>query len=121
MAKYDDFRELHEEVTETWKSVEVLIDKFGWDFFSKVGAIAAQGYELLDDAFRDCTTKKEVAAYMANEIAVIKKRFKNTSNKERADELMAIGNWLIGYINRKFEEEIISDLPELNPSYLRGC
>lgn len=120
MAQYD-FHELYEEVTEAWKSVEVLIDKFGWDFFSESGAIAAQGYELLDDAFQAGITKEDVAAYIANEVAVIKARIKNTENKEKADELRAIGNWLIGYINRKFEEEIISDHPALATSYLRGC
>lgn len=121
MAKYDDFRDLQKVVKETWNSFEVLLEKFGWDFFSESGAIAAQGYEILDDAFQACNTKKEVAAYVANEISVIKNRIKNTENKERAAELRTIGNWLIGYSSVIFEEEIISDLPELNPYYLRGC
>jgi len=121
MASYEDFRALKKDVEETWDSIAQLLEKFDWDFFSASGSVQAQGYELLDDAFKASFTKEEVAAYIANEVAVIKKRINNTQNQERADELLAIGNWLINYIRENFEEEITSDHPEFSLSYLRGC
>lgn len=121
MARTDDFRTLEKDVYDKWESIEQFLDKFDWDFFSDSGAVTAQGYELLDDAFQNSSTKEEVAAYIANEVAVIKNRIKNTQNQERADELLAIGNWLVNYIRENFEEEIASDYPEFTLSYLRGC
>lgn len=121
MARYDDFRALKKDVEETWDSIAQLLEKFDWDFFSASGSVQAQGYELLDDAFKASFTKEEVAAYMANEVAVIKNRIKNTQNQERAAELLAIGNWLIDYIRENFEDEITNDYSEFTHAYLRGC
>ena len=121
MARYEDFRTLEKDVYEKWDSIEQMLDKFDWDFFSDSGAVTAQGYELLEDAFQNSSTKEEVADYVANEVAVIKSRIKNTQNTERSAELLAIGNWLIDYIRENFEDEIIQDHPELLRSYLRGC
>lgn len=121
MAEHDEFFALLKEVKETWDSIAVLLEKFGWDFFSEAGAVKAQAYEILDDAFRASHSKEEVASYVANEIYVIKNRIKNTDNQERAEEHRAIGNCLIEYIIDNFEEEITSDHSELTRSYLRGC
>lgn len=121
MAKHDDFFELQKEVKETWDGIAVLLEKFDWDFFSEAGSIKAQGYEILDDAFRACNTKEAVAAYVANEVYVIKNRIKNTENQARADELKAIGNYLVDYMIENFEEKILSDHSELTRAYLRGC
>lgn len=121
MARYEDFKALKRDAEGTWDSIAQLLEKFDWDFFSASGAVQAQGYELLDDAFKASFTKEEVAAYIANEVAVIKNRIKNTQNQERASELLAIGNWLIDYIRKNFEDEITSDHPEFSRTYLRGC
>lgn len=121
MSRYKDFNSLANNVEETWGSIAQLLEKFDWDFFSDSGAVQAQGYELLEDAFRDSSTKEEVAAYVANQVAVIKNRRKNTQHTERSAELLAVGNWLIEYIHANFEEEITKDHPELLRSYLRGC
>lgn len=120
MAEHKNFEALQKDVAETCDSVEQLLEKFNWDFFSDSGAVTAQGYELLDDAFNASGTKEEVAAYIANEVAVIKNRRKNTQNTERSAELLAIGDWLIDYIRKNFEEEITSDHPEFTLTYLRG-
>lgn len=120
MARYEDFKTLQKDVEETWDSIAQLLEKFDWDFFSDSGAATAQGYELLDDAFKASGTKEEVAAYVANEVSVIKSRVKNTQNKERGDELLAIGNWLINYICENFEEEFVSEHREFSRTYLRG-
>lgn len=121
MARYEDFRTLEKDVYDKWESIEQLLDKFDWDFFSDSGAVTAQGYELLDDAFQNSSTKEEVAAYVANEVIVIKKQIKDTQNTERSAELLAIGNWLTDYIRKNFEEEIVNEHPEFSLSYLRGC
>lgn len=120
MAGYKNFKELQKDVAERWDSIEQLLEKFDWDFFSDSGAVTAQGYELLDDAFNASGTKEEVAAYIANEVAVIKTRRKNTQNTERSAELLAIGDWLIEYIRENFEAEIFMDHLELSRNYLRG-
>lgn len=120
MARTDDFKTLEKDVMERWDSIEQLLDKFDWDFFSDSGAVTAQGYELLDDAFTASVTKEEVAAYVANEVAVIKTRRENTQNSERSAELLAIGNWLIDYICANFEEGIVQNYPEFTHTYLRG-
>jgi len=80
MARNDDFRTLEKDVYDKWDVIEQMLDRFDWDFFSDSGAVTAQGYELLDDAFQDSSTKEEVAAYVANEVYVMKKRIKNTQN-----------------------------------------
>lgn len=121
MARREDFLTLQKDVVERWDSIEQLLDKFDWDFFSDSGAVQAQGYEILDDSFNASCTMEEVAAYVANEVAVIKTRRKNTQNNERSAELLAIGNWLIDYIRANFEEEIVQNYPEFTLSYLRGC
>ena len=120
MARTDDFKTLEKDVTERWDSIELLLDKFGWDFFSDSGAVTAQGYELLDDAFTASLTKEEVAAYIANEVSVIKSRRENTQNTERSAELLAIGDWLIDYIRANFEDEITNNYPQFTHTYLRG-
>lgn len=120
MARTDDFKTLEKDVTERWDSIEQLLDKFDWDFLSDSGAVTAQGYELLDDAFKASGTKEEVAAYIANEVAVIKMRRKNTQNTERSAELLAIGDWLIDYIRENFEDAITNDYPHFTHTYLRG-
>ena len=120
MEGYKDFKALQKNVAERWDSIEQLLEKFDWDFFSDSGAVTAQGYELLDDAFNASGTKEEVAAYVANEVAVIKTRRKNTQNTERSAELLAIGDWRIDYIRKNFEGEITSDHPEFTLTYLRG-
>ena len=75
---------------------------------------------LADDAFNASGTKEEVAAYVANEVAVIKNRRKNTQHTERSAELLAIGDWLIDYIFANFEEDIVQNHPEFTRTYLRG-
>ena len=120
MARYNDFRTLEKDVYDKWESIEQLLDKFDWDFFSDIGAVIAQGYELLDDSFQNSSTKEEVATYVANEIIVIKNRIKNTQNTERSAELLAISYWLTDYIHKNFEEEIVNEHPEFSLSYLRG-
>jgi len=120
MARNDDFRTLEKDVYDKWDVIEQMLDRFDWDFFSDSGAVTAQGYELLDDAFQDSSTKEEVAAYVANEVYVMKKRIKNTQNTERAAELLAVANWLIDYIRENFEEEIVQDHEEFSRNYLRG-
>ena len=120
MARYEDFRTLEKDVYDKWESIEQLLDKFDWDFFSDIGAVIAQGYELLDDSFQNSSTKEEVATYVANELYGIKKRIKNAQNTERSAELLAIGNWLIDYIRANFEDEITNEHPEFSLSYLRG-
>lgn len=121
MARYNDFRTLEKDVYGKWESIEQFLEEFDWDFFSDSGAVTAQGYELLDDAFQNSSTKEEVAAYVANEVIVIEKRIKDTQNTERSAELSAVGNWLIDYIRKNFEEEIVNEHPEFSLSYLRGC
>ena len=120
MSRYKDFNRLANDVEETWGSIAQLLEKFDWDFFSDSGAVQAQGYEILDDAFNASCTMEEVAAYVANEVYVIKTRRKNTQNSERSAELLAIGNWLIEYILANFEEEIVQNHTEFTRSYLRG-
>lgn len=120
MARYEDFRTLEKDVYDNWDRISQLLEKFDWDFFSDSGAVTAQSYELLEAAFQNSSTKEEVADYVANEVAVIKNRIKNTQNNERSAELLAIGNWLLDYIRANFEEEIVNDHPELLHSYLRG-
>lgn len=120
MYEHENFLALQKDVVERWDSIAQLLEMFDWDFFSDSGAVIAQGYEILDDAFKASCTMKEVATYVANEVAVIKTRRKNTQNNERSAELLAIGNWLIDYTRANFEEEIIKDYPELLRSYLRG-
>ena len=121
MAKFDDFRTLEKDVYEKWDIIEQMLDAFDWAFFSDSGAVTAQGYELLDDAYQASSTKEEVATYVANELYGIKKRIKNAQNTERSAELLAIGNWLIDYIRANFEDEITNEHPEFSLSYLRGC
>ena len=120
MARTDDFKTLEKDVLEHWDSIEQLLDKFDWDFLSDSGAVTAQGYELLDDAFTASLTKEEVAAYIANEVSVIKSRRENTQNTERSAELLAVGDWLIDYIRENFEDEITNNYPQFTHTYLRG-
>lgn len=120
MYEHENFIALQKDVVERWDSISQLLDKFDWDFFSDSGAVTAQGYELLDDAFNASVTMEQVAAYVANEVAVIKNRIKNTQNTERSTELLAVANWLIDYIGANFEEEIVNDHPEFSRYYLRG-
>ena len=126
-----DFRELAKDVKETWDSISQVLDKFDWDFFSTEGAVKAQGYEILDDVFRDACTKDEAAADVANEIGVIKNRVKNlmkaspstearTKVQGRIDELLAIGTWLIDYVRANFEEEIVKNHSQFRRNYLKG-
>lgn len=121
MSGYANFDKLEKDVAERWDSIAQLLEKFDWDFFSDSGAVIAQGYEILDDAFKASLAKEEVAARVATEIAVIKNRRKNTQNTERSAELLAVGDWLIDYICENFEDEITNDCPQFSHAYLRGC
>lgn len=121
MGKYEEFRALKADVVKTNDCIGRLLEKFDWDFFSDSGAVEAQGYEVLADAFQYAYTMKEAASELANELHKLKHKIQTLREAYKSsDDELTVAKWLIKWIGENFEAEIVEEYPELLPSYLRN-
>lgn len=122
---YMSFKELKENVSETYASIAQLLEKFDWGFFSEDGQNKIETYAILDDCFNIADDLKDLAYRVADEIIKLEKEIKSfieAGNQKDADEKKEVVKLLVRYIRHNLEEEIWEEHSEFDYNhYKRGC
>ena len=125
MARYSDFEDLKKNVQETWSSMALLLEKFGWGFFTDEAAIQVEAYETLADAFELADDSYNFVTLVSDEISKLEKKIKirrENHSKDEADDYNALLKYLVKYIRFNFREYIWIDYPEFDHNhFVWGC
>lgn len=114
------FWSMRDSAFEVYKSMEVLLDEFGWEAFSDEGVIRCEAYEILTGAFKRSDGKAELAHIVAGEIYGLWKDLREERKQDdpesqaEAARISGIAKYLIRYISHNCEEEYWGEHPEYN-------
>lgn len=120
-SDYKSFKELKEEVTETYASIAQLLEKFDWNLFSADGQNKIEAYAILDDCFRIARDIESLIDAVADEICKLEKEIK-TANPEDAAEKKEVIKILANYIVDNCDDELTDGRREFDRNHrTRGC
>ena len=125
MARYSDFEDLKKNVQDTWSSMALLLEKFGWGFFTDEAAIQVEAYETLNEAFQLADDSTDFVELISDEIDKLEKKIKTCraiSNKDDADDYNTQLMYLVKYIRFNFRDYLWLDYPEFDHNhFVWGC
>lgn len=127
MRYYESFDKLKEKVSETYSSIAMLLEKFGWDFFSEDGANKVEAYAILDDAFQIADSLEDLAKIIAGEVYKLEKGIQACresrlpSAPKDAEEKNEVLKLLVKYIRHNLDEDLWKDYTEFDHAHTRGC
>ena len=121
LGDYKSFKELKEEVSETYDSMAMLLEKFDWNLFSADGQNKVEAYAILDDNFRIARDIESLIDYVADEICKLEKEIK-TATPEDAAEKKEVIKLLANYIVDNCDDELTDGRSEFDYNHRkRGC
>lgn len=121
---YDNYEWMKMKENETFDSIEQLLEKFGWSFFSEDGANKAEAHTILHDCFELAAARDELVKAVAEEIGKLEKEIKlyREAGTQGADDKNEVLKYLVRYIRLNCEEELWKEYPEFDYNhYKRGC
>lgn len=125
MGRYIDFEDLKKGVQETWSSMALLLEKFGWGFFTDEAAIQVEAYETLNEAFQLADDSNDFVKLICDEIDKLEKKIKlrrEVNSNDEADDFNALLKYLVKYIRFNFREYLWFEYPEFDHSHsVWGC
>lgn len=125
MARYEDYEDLKKSVQKTWSSMALLLEKFGWSFFTDEAATQVEVYEILAEAFELADDSYNFVTLVSDEIKKLEKKIKlrrEANSKDEADDFNAQLKYLVKYIRFNFREYIWIDYPEFDHNhFVWGC
>ena len=117
-SNYKSFKELKEEVSETYASIAQVLEKFGWDLFSADGQNKVEAYAILDDCFRISRSIESLIDNVADEICKLEKEM----TPDDAADKKAVIRILANYIVDNVADELTDGRREFDYNHRkRGC
>lgn len=120
-SDYKSFKELKEEVSETYDSMAMLLEKFDWNLFSADGQNKIEAYAILDDCFREARDIESLIDYVADEICKLEKEIQEATPEDAAEKKEVI-KLLANYIVENVADELTDGRREFDLNHRkRGC
>lgn len=117
-SNYKSFKELKEDVSETYANIAQLLEKFGWDFFSVDGQNKVEAYAILDDCFRISRSIESLIDNVADEICKLEKEMTPDDAAEKKEVIKLLAN----YIVENVADELTDGRREFDRNHrTRGC
>lgn len=125
MTYYEDFDTLKKDMLDTWRSMELLLEKFDWKFFTDEAAIQVEAYGILADAFDVSDDRADFFKIVAGEIFKREQKVnlnRKIGNLSEALDENALLRHLATYVCNNFPDEECNEYREFNTRYsIWGC
>jgi phage host-nuclease inhibitor protein Gam len=117
-SNYKSFKELKEDVSETYGSFAQLLEKFDWSIFSADGQNKVEAYAILDDCFRISRDIKSLIDAVADEICTLEKEMTPDDAAEKTEVIKILANYIVD----NCDDELTDGRREFDRNHrTRGC